>query len=184
MSSLELIIGPMFSGKTSELIKIYQEKFSEKEKVMAINYDKDIRYEINKIVSHDGRSIPSINLNTLYEIDINFAEKNLFVESNWIFINEAQFFKDLKPWVLNNLQTTNKNFVLCGLDSDFKREKFGELLDLIPHADKLTKLYGTCRYCNNLSLYTHRISDEKEQEVIGNVNYVPTCRPCYIMVNK
>ena len=124
MSYLELIIGPMFSGKTSELINIYEEKINDREKVMAINYDKDIRYGINRIVSHDGRSIPSINLNALYEMDMNFAEKNLFVESNWIFINEAQFFIDLKPWILNNLNTTNKNFVLCGLDSDFKREKF------------------------------------------------------------
>ena len=119
MSYLELIIGPMFSGKTSELIKIYEEKINDREKVMAINYDKDVRYGINKIVSHDGRSIPSINLNALYEMDMNFAEKNLFVESNWILINEAQFFKDLKPWILNNLHITNKNFVLCGLDSDF-----------------------------------------------------------------
>ena len=182
MSYLELIVGPMFSGKTSELIKIYEEKKTAGESVFAINYDKDTRYGDDKIVSHDQKSIYSINLASLSEVNTDHAVA--FNKADWIFINEAQFFKDLKPWMLRNLQNSNKNFILCGLDSDFKREKFGELLDLLPHADKITKLYGTCHYCNNKSLYTHRLSNEVEQEVIGVKNYVPICRSCCNVVNK
>ena len=101
----------------------------------------------------------------------------------YIFINEAQFFKDLKSWVLFQVETCNKNVILCGLDSDYKREKFGEILDLIPHANKITKLYGNCSKCDNESIYTHRISNEINQEVIGTDNYIPVCRTCYNSLN-
>ena len=178
MGYLEIIIGPMFSGKTSELIRNYNEKISENKKVLAINYDKDVRYGKNKIISHDKNCINSHNFNNLYKIN-----NDLFDDIEWIYINEAQFFKNLKPWILHQINTTNKNFVLCGLDSDFKREKFGDILDLIPHSDKITKLYGKCHNCNKQSLYTHRISHEEEQEVIGTNNYIPVCRDCYNMMN-
>ena len=178
MGYLEIIIGPMFSGKTSELIMNYNEKISQNKKVIAINYDKDTRYGFDKIISHDKKFIKSLNFSTLYEID-----DNIFNGIEWIYINEAQFFKDLKPWILHQINTTNKNFVICGLDSDFKREKFGDMLDLIPHSDKITKLYGKCYNCEKASLYTHRITHEEEQEVIGTNNYIPLCRNCYNIQN-
>ena len=179
MGYLQIIIGPMFSGKTSELIKIYNEKKNIGEKVFAINYDQDTRYGIDMIVSHDKQSISSCNINKLHEINCYTEYKNCFKEANWIFINEAQFFKDLKPWVIDILEETNKYVILCGLDSDFKRHRFGELLDLIPHANQVTKLYGVCQLCKSQSLYTRRITTEQEQEVIGNTNYIPVCRNCY-----
>ena len=178
MSYLELIVGPMFSGKTSELIRLYKEKINNNKNVFAINYDKDIRYGNNKIISHDKNYINSINMNALFEINKNDELKEKFKAAEWIFINEAQFFKDLKPWIILHLKNSTKKFVLCGLDSDFKRERFGELLDLIPHADKITKLYGKCHYCDNKSLYTHRVTNEVQQEVIGTDNYIPICRTC------
>jgi len=178
MSYLEIIIGPMFSGKTSELIKIYKEKKENNEKILAINYNMDTRYGDNKIVSHNIDSIPSININSLHDINSDLDRKSAFNNADWIFINEAQFFKDLKIFIILYLKNSNKKFVLCGLDSDFKRERFGELLDLVPHADKLTKLYGKCHYCNNKSLYTHRLTSEMHQEVIGTNNYIPICRSC------
>ena len=182
MSYLELLIGPMFSGKTSELIKRYHEK-ADTENVLGINYDGDTRYAINKIVSHDQQSIASINVNNLYDINNNSLFYKKFINATWIFINEAQFFKDLKPWIIQHIYSTNKGFVLCGLDSDFKTDRFGDLLDLIPHADKVTKLYGQCQYCSNKSLYTHRLTKELEQEVIGTNNYIPLCRSCYHKAN-
>ena len=179
MGYLELIIGPMFSGKTELLIKMYNEKNNEKSngsnkknlvlnknKVFAINYDKDIRYGSNKIASHNGNEINCISINNLYDLEYHESTQKLYM-AEYIFINEAQFFKDLKQWVLDLIEKYNKNIILCGLDSDFKREKFGEILDLVPHADKVTKLSGSCTKCSSTSIYTHRISNETEQEVIG-----------------
>ena len=103
MSYLELIVGHMFSGKTSELIRLYKEKINNNKNVFAINYDKDIRYGNNKIISHDKNYINSINMNALFEINKNDELKEKFKAAEWIFINEAQFFKDLKPWIILHL---------------------------------------------------------------------------------
>ena len=184
MGNLEIIIGPMFSGKTSELIKIYNEYVLKGEIVLGINYDKDTRYGDNAIISHDQQRMPSVNVAELIQIKIDYNLSQLFEKATIIFINEAQFFKDLKRWIIKYIDTTNKTFILCGLDSDFNRKRFGDLLDLVPHADKLTKLYGTCTKCSKKSLYTHRISDEKQQELIGVNNYIPVCRDCYNELNS
>jgi len=185
MGYLKIIIGPMFSGKTSMLIDLYNQEKNTKnvlDNIIAINYDKDIRYGVNKIVSHDRQEIDCISINNLDELSNYEADYNKLKLAKTIFINEAQFFQDIKMWVLNQVENYDKNVILCGLDSDYKREKFGELLDLIPHADILIKLYGHCSStdCKNKSLYTHRLTNETTQEVIGTDNYIPVCRSCYL----
>ena len=192
MGSLELIIGPMFSGKTSLLIDLYYERNNvsskktpifTKNKVFAINYDKDIRYGCNIISSHNGKKIDCTSVENLYDLNYHDNRQKL-IFAEYIFINEAQFFKDLKIWVLEQLEKYNKNIILCGLDSDFKREKFGDIWDLIPHANKITKLTGSCSKCSNPSIFTHRISSEIQQEVVGTNNYIPLCRTCYYSLNS
>lgn len=182
-------MGPMFSGKTEMLINKYNAYtiISEPHNIilsttvcMAFNYYKDTRYGENIIASHNKKSISSINIEFLSQI---FEHPN-FSETTHIFINEAQFFPDLKDSVIKLVEEYNKHVIICGLDSDFKREKFGDIWDLIPYADKVTKLYGKCNNCDNKSLFTHRISCEKQQEVVGNNNYIPLCRPCYININN
>jgi thymidine kinase len=180
MGTLELIIGPMFSGKTKLLISRYKEIVNNTN-ILVINYYKDTRYGINSIVSHDGEIIPAINIsllsivNNLIEIS-NFTETNNF---NYIFINEGQFFPDLKESVVTLIERYNKNVVICGLDCDYKQEKFGQIWDLIPHANTVIKLQGKCNNCSNKSLFTHRLTNEVSQELIGTHNYIPLCRTCY-----
>jgi len=186
MGSLELIIGPMFSGKTTLLISRYKEIIKNNTNntnnfILVINYYKDIRYGNNSIISHDKESIPAINIsflsivNNLFELS-NSSEIN---DYNYIFINEGQFFPDLKQSVLTLIERYNKNVVICGLDCDYKQEKFGQIWDLIPHADKVIKLQGKCNNCSNKSLFTYRLTNELQQEVIGTQNYIPLCRTCY-----
>ena len=183
MGTLELIIGPMFSGKTTLLISRYKEiiKNNTNHFILVINYYKDIRYGNNSIISHDKESIPAINIsflsivNNLFELS-NSSEINCY---NYIFINEAQFFPDLKQSVLTLIERYNKNVVICGLDCDYKQEKFGQIWDLIPHADKVIKVQGKCNNCSNKSLFTHRLTNELQQQVIGTQNYIPLCRTCY-----
>ena len=183
MGYLELIIGPMFSGKTSKLINMYNEEvkcnINHKTEVIAINYDKDTRYGANKIASHNAMEIGCLSINELSELSENLSYKSLIESAKSIYINEAQFFKNLKKWVVDQVEIFDKNIILCGLDSDFKREKFGELLDLVPHANVITKLSGTCSKCYGQSIYTFRVSNEISQEVIGTDNYIPVCRNCY-----
>tara|TARA_Y100000592_G_C5408928_1_gene287124 strand:- start:109 stop:663 length:555 start_codon:yes stop_codon:yes gene_type:complete len=179
MGFLEIIMGPMFSGKTELLIKKYH-MYSLISDSIAFNYHKDTRYGENVIASHSKKSIPSINIEFLSQI---FEDPNLS-NITYIFINEAQFFTDLKESIIKLIEEYNKNVIICGLDSDFKREKFGQMWDLIPHADNIIKLKGACNNCTNTSLFTHRVTKEKSQEVIGNTNYIPLCRTCYCKLNN
>lgn len=177
MGTLEIIMGPMFSGKTELLIEKYNKciKETNSENIIAFNYYKDTRYGNDKISSHNSKEIPSINIKTLSEIFNN----NSYSNKNNIFINEAQFFPDLKECIIKLVEQYNKNIVICGLDSDYKREKFGDIWDLIPYADYIIKLKGKCNDCINPSLFTYRITNEKEQHIIGFQNYIPLCRKCY-----
>ena len=83
------------------------------------------------------------------------------------------------------VENHNKIVYICGLDGDFKREKFGEILDLIPYCDKVTKLNSFCSKCRNgkKGLFSCRVSKETEQVVIGSDNYKPLCRKCYLSLS-
>jgi thymidine kinase len=178
MGSLEIIMGPMFSGKTEALIEKYKTLSSSN--IMSFNFFKDTRYGDNVIASHSGLSIPCKNIQTISETIHNVKDAET---TEYILINEAQFFSDLKENVVKLVETYNKKVIICGLDCDYKREKFGEMWDLIPYADTVIKLKGKCNNCNNDSLFTHRISKEQQQELIGNDIYIPLCRKCYKILN-
>jgi thymidine kinase len=74
-----------------------------------------------------------------------------------------------------------KQIYICGLDGDFERKKFGQILDIIPLCDKVTKLTSLCSICKNgkPGIFSKRISCEKAQTVVGSDNYIPVCRNCY-----
>lgn len=100
---------------------------------------------------------------------------------NYIFINEAQFFPDLLNIILFIINVLNKNVILCGLDLDFKKNKFGEILDLIPFSNKIHKMTGKCntKNCNNPSIYSYLTIKYNSQLLIGNDVYIPLCEDCY-----
>ena len=74
-----------------------------------------------------------------------------------------------------------KKIYICGLDGDFERKKFGQILNLIPLCDKVTKLTSLCSLCKNGTpgIFSKRITSEKKQTVVGSDNYIPVCRSCY-----
>ena len=94
--------------------------------------------------------------------------------------NEGQFFPDLEEFVEKMLEQKKKIYI-CGLDGDFERKKFGQILNLIPLCDKVTKLTSLCSLCKNGTpgIFSKRITSEKEQTVVGSDNYIPVCRSCY-----
>lgn len=189
-SYLEIIYGPMFSGKTTKLIEIYNEKNSKSSNnCIALNYALDKRYtNEDKIVSHDGLFIDCISIINIEDFlnENNNKDNNKLKNINYVFINEAQFFPNLFKNVNFILKNLNINVILCGLDLDFKKNKFGEILHLIPYADKVYKLTGKCnnKNCLNPSIYTHRIVDIKEQLLIGNNVYMALCNECYDLKNS
>jgi thymidine kinase len=181
---LELIIGPMYSGKTSKLLDIYKQCLFCKIPVIVINHSFDTRYHKTLLSSHDKVMIPCFQTIQLKEIwnnkEKNWEQYNEIHKSEVILINEGQFFDDLFEVVIDMLNN-NKKIYVCGLDGDFERKKFGQILDLIPYCDKVNKNTSLCSICKNgtLGIFSLRITNEKEQTIIGSENYAPVCRNCY-----
>lgn len=176
---LKVILGPMFSGKTTELVRIYNKYSGCDIPCTVINHSNDKRYDSNKMSTHSKIMIDSINTENLMSV-IQPLIENIQV----FIINEGQFFKDLHKSMIYLLKH-NKTVYVCGLDGDFKRNKFGEILDIIPLADDIVKLKGICSICRkNDSIFTHRTIKNDNQILIGEKNmYMSLCRKCYNHVN-
>lgn len=168
---LELIVGPMFSGKTTYLVDVYK-KFNDTHNIKVVNYSLDTRYDTKNLSTHDKVMIPCTFMS---DLDSNLDD---LLTSQIILINEGQFFPDIKKTVLDLVEKHNKTVYVCGLDGDFKRNKFGDLLDLIPYCDKITKLSSKCD-CGKDALFSHRLALSTDQVLIGSTNYMPLCRTCY-----
>ena len=184
---LELIIGPMWSGKTSKLLELYKQFTFCNINTLVINYAQDTRYSQTKLSTHDRREIPCTQALKLCDVaKINFTDNgytipDIFTRCEVILINEGQFFKDIVEWVKCAVETHHKKVYICGLDGDFRREAFGNWLDLIPLCDVVTKLRSYCGCCRKCpALFTHRKTDAQEQELIGTDEYLPVCRKCYL----
>jgi thymidine kinase len=187
---LELFVGPMFSGKTSKLLEIYKQYKFCNVPVAVINHSADTRYHESMLSTHDKVMIPCIqtsqlsplwNYSTLDGTFDDECEMHLVLrQAEVILINEGQFFDDLHPCVLQMLSEKKKVYI-AGLDGDFERKKFGSLLDLIPLCDKVTKLTSLCSICKNGTpgIFSLRLTQEKQQMLIGSDNYIPVCRHCY-----
>jgi len=189
---LELFIGPMFSGKTSKVLEIYKQCIFCNIPVIIINHSIDTRYHESMISTHDKLMAPCFQITTLNNVwDINSrlnnnSERHIKLRTaDVILINEGQFFEDLYI-VVEDMLKYNKRVYVCGLDSDFERKKFGQILDLIPLCDKVNKLTSLCSQCKNgtLGIFSMRLTSEKQQTLVGSDNYIPVCRKCYESKNE
>jgi thymidine kinase len=172
---LELAIGPMFSGKTSYLIQVYKKYDYIGKKIAVVNYADDTRYHETMMSTHDKIMIPCIQSKKIADAFVDI------IKADVVIINEGQFFSDLYETVLYMVGDLKKSVYVCGLDGDFKRNRFGQILDLIPFCDKVEKLHALCSICKNgkPAIFSHRISREDSQIVIGSDNYMSLCRRCY-----
>ena len=182
--SLELFLGSMYSGKTTELVKIFRTYQYIGNKITVVNFSGDTRYHETLLSTHDKIMIPCVLASKLTDIwnDASNINYTSIREADVVLINEGQFFQDLLPIVLEMVETYHKHVYIFGLDGDFQRNKFGQMLDFIPYCDRVTKLHSLCSSCKNgkKGLFSHRLSQENAQIVIGNDNYQPLCRYCYI----
>jgi len=174
---LHLIIGPMFAGKTSHLVENYNKCKLCNIPCVVINHSDDNRYDETKLSTHDKITIPCIkdtNLRNIY----NNIDKNSVV-----LINEGQFFDDLYDTVIKMVEEMDMIVYVYGLDGDFQRKPFGQMLDLIPICDSVKKLQSFCATCKDgtLALFSHRIVNDNNQKLIGSSEqYVPLCRKCFL----
>eukprot|EP00250_Pteridium_aquilinum_P028166 c36690_g1_i1 orf=2-1054(-) len=177
--SIHLIVGPMFAGKTTALLKRVEAETSTGRRIALVKSDKDTRYGLASIVSHDGRQMPCWAVSSLANFRSQIGEDE-YAKLDLIGIDEAQFLKDLYSFCQVAADYEGKTLIIAGLDGDFQRNKFGSILDLVPLADSVVKLSSRCELCGKPASFTFRKTDNRNKEVIGGTDiYMPVCRQHY-----
>tara|TARA_B110000467_G_C17932856_1_gene270812 strand:+ start:26 stop:571 length:546 start_codon:yes stop_codon:yes gene_type:complete len=175
---LELYLGPMFAGKTTHMIRSY--KTNESDEKIAIDYNGDATTPfLNDMLNHNNVALRGV-YNTLRLNDLwSFVHdaKLTIHRAKYIYINECQFFGDLKEFVLKCLKE-NKHVYLFGLDGDFKQQLFGQTTELIPYCTYIEKVKGVCHTCSNPSIASYRTTKSEDLVILDSSQYIPLCLEC------
>ena len=163
----------MFSGKSTELLKIIKKYTLLQKNILAINHIFDKRYGCNKIISHDKKETNCKQIELL-EPEITTDE---YKNADIIAIEEGHFFEDLVPFVTKSLND-NKKIYVAGLSGDYQMKPIGTILELIPMCNTVTKLSALCLQCNDgtPAHFSKRISKNSNQIFVGSNEYIPVCR--------
>lgn len=185
--NLELIVGPMFSGKSTEIILKLARMADVGYRVLYVNHSDDNRVteaQDSVVSTHNSQynklsnKISSVKVSQLDEVDINGYD--------FIGVDEGQFFPDLYEMIIYWVTKCGKDVMIASLDGDSYRRKFGQVLDLIPHADKVTKKLAYCDICRHKyrrlrsAPFTGRLVNTAEAKVVGGHDiYRAMCRECH-----
>jgi thymidine kinase len=175
---LEVIVGPMFSGKSEELIRRLKRARIAKQRVGCFKPDIDLRYHRTAIASHSEQtheaSVVTPNAERLREA--LFATRHVD-EIEVIGLDEVQFFDVAILPLTMELVGMGKRVILAGLDTTFANEPFGPVPALMALADKVTKLNAVCMTCGQPAIHTQRLGHSQELVVVGAAGmYEARCR--------
>ena len=178
--SLEILLGPMFAGKSSRILSILSRYAALNTPVLVVKHSSDVRYSRNEIVTHNNQRAPCISVRDLDDIPLEDI-----LRFRVIIVDEAQFFRNLVPFVEWVVDTHGRHLHLVGLDGDSNRRPFqSDLLQCIPLADSVEKLTAFCHRCadGTPGIFTHRHAGPHDQQVIvgGPELYSTLCRTCYL----
>ena len=175
MGWIEVIVGPMFSGKSEELIRRLRRAEIGKQRVQIFKPVIDQRFGKNGIVSHSGLEIPSELVEDGGEIVQKVAPRTEVVG-----IDEAQFLGETIVADCARLAELGKRVIVAGLDTDFMGRPFEPMPRLLAVAEEITKLLAICMRCGNPAVHTQRIVASEELIVVGASGmYEARCRRCF-----
>lgn len=182
---LEIIMGPMFCGKTTSLLRNLTMFADMKVPTLYINHSIDNRSD-QDFSTHNPLIKTLGNINSTKAMSLGSVSEDLIREAQVIGIDESQFFPDLVEMVLKWVDEDNKHVFVAGLSGDALKNNFGSIYQLIPHADEITKLCSFCQVCKNerniltVASFTKKLVHTDVQiEVGGRDMYLPVCRSCY-----
>ena len=175
MGWIEVVVGPMFSGKSEELIRRLRRAEIARQRVQIFKPAIDSRYAANEIVSHSGHLIPSDNVSKASDI----LEK-MQSRTEVVGIDEAQFLGDEVLEICVKLADFGKRVIVAGLDTDYRGRPFEPMPRLLAIAEEITKLLAICVRCGNLAVHTQRLVESDELIVVGATGqYEARCRRCF-----
>ncbi|GFR40671.1 hypothetical protein Agub_g1259, partial [Astrephomene gubernaculifera] len=141
MGKIHLIMGPMFAGKTTRLLQRVREEEAAGRRVVVVKSSIDTRYSVDHVVSHTGQRLPCFSLARLGVLRERLGPAE-YERVEVLAVDEAQFIEDLTESVVEAAEKDGKTVIVAGLSGDYRRQRFGQLLELIPLADRVDKLEG------------------------------------------
>ena len=176
---IELILGPMFSGKSTRLIEQMRKYVYKAKKTIMVKYYADQRYsEKSEVVTHDLIKYDSINCKLLGNSFDTLKQYDV------IGIDEGQFFADLVE-VCEELALVGKIILIAALNGDFRMEPFPVIQRIISKSDKIKLLKAYCFNCHKDAKFSLRIVQSNETVLIGaGEAYKPACRECHVFFSK
>ncbi len=173
--SIEVICGPMFSGKTSELIRRVERAQIAKQRVQIFKPAIDVRYDKDGVVAHTSRSLKAEPVESAVDILHKLKDSTRVVA-----IDEVQFFDDAIVTVVMKLAARGYRIICAGLDLDFRAQPFGQMPTLLALADEVVKIHAICTVCGAPATRTQRLSTAKSQVLLGETDaYEARCRGHY-----
>jgi thymidine kinase len=175
---IEVIVGPMFSGKSEELIRRLKRARIARQRVACFKPDIDLRYHRTAIASHSSQTHEAETIANVERLRDTLAPRLGEVEV--VGIDEAQFLDDGILALANELVQMGKRVILAGLDTTFTAEPFGPIPALMAIADEVTKLPAVCMRCGAPAIHTQRLGQSQELVVVGAAGlYEARCRACF-----
>jgi len=172
---IEIITGPMFSGKTTELMRRLRRLNYAKVEYLLFKPKKDARYSLDQVASHDGGKTPSIVVENAKEILLHI-KKNKKIKV--VAIDEIMFFDRYIVSIVDYLAANGYRVIMTGLDKDFKGEPYGAMKQLLCMADDVVKLTAICTVCGQDATMTQRIINDKPASYDDKVTMVGSTE-CY-----
>ncbi len=183
VGSLELIIGPMYAGKSTELIRIINRFKCLNKNVLVINHSFNNRYDSKGLTTHNRDSFDECIVIDRLENAMNEENLAVFENADVIVIEELQFFSDAYDMVVDWIDNRGKCVVGAGLDGDALRLPFGDVLRLIPHAEKVRKLNALCKRCGDgtKAHFSKKMIKNDDKILVGSdAVYEAVCRKHFL----
>lgn len=175
MGAIEVVCGPMFSGKTEELIRRVRRAQIARQKVQIFKPAIDTRYSEKAVVSHSSQAVDGEPVTSSLEILAKLKD-----DTRIVAIDEVQFFDDKIVNVVNKLARRGLRVICAGLDLDYKGIPFGPMPMLLAIADDVTKVHAICTICGALATRSQRLTSSKDQVLLGEKDaYEARCRAHY-----
>jgi thymidine kinase len=172
---IEVVSGPMFSGKSEELIRRLRRAVIARQRVQVFKPRLDDRYAPEELVSHSQWRIPCEVIERSDEVLARLDPRTEVVG-----IDEAQFFDLGLPDICTHLANLGKRVLVAGLDMDYRGVPFGPMPTLLAIAEQVHKIHAICARCGAAGAYTQRLSEAREQVVVGASEvYEARCRRCH-----
>src|SRR5438045_98813 len=172
---IEVICGPMFSGKSEELIRRLRRAEIARQRVQIFKPVIDERYSSSHIVSHNDMRIRSEAVSSAAEV-----QAKLDLRTEVIGIDEAQFLGEAIVELVVRLADMGKRILIAGLDTDYLGRPFHPMPELLAIADEITKTLAICMQCGNPAKHTQRLVESEDLVVVGAAGmYEARCRRCF-----